>query len=109
MAGRTMEPFQPSIGGTTTVAATAATVSTAVNTTTPGAVTGQVLVTNAGTTLVFVRMSRENSAASAADTPVLPNDRFVLSTGAVTGDTFYVNVICPGGTSTVYLTRGFGI
>ena len=109
MGGRTMEPFNPSIGGTTTVAATAATVSTAVNTTTPGAVTGQVLVTNAGATLVFVRMSRENSAASAADTPVLPNDRFVLSTGAVVGDTLYVNVICPGGTSTVYLTRGFGI
>ena len=109
MSGKTMEPFNPAIGGTTTIAATAATVSTSYVATTPGAVLGQLLVTNAGATLVFVRMSRENSAASAIDTPVLPNDRFVLSTGAVVGDTFYVNVICPGGTSTVYLTRGFGI
>ena len=109
MAGRTMEPFNPSIGGTTTIAATAATVSTSYTNATPGSVMGQVLVTNAGTTLVFVRMSRENSAASAIDTPVLPNDRFVLSMGATTGETLYVNVICPGGTSTVYLTRGFGL
>lgn len=109
MGGRTMEPFNPAIGGTTTIAATAATVSTSYVTTTPGSVAGQILITNAGTTLVFVRMSRENSAASAADTPVLPNDRFVLSSGANVADTLYVNVICPGGTSTVYLTRGFGI
>lgn len=102
------QPFNPSIGGTITVAATAATVSTSYTNTTPGTPSGQLLVTNAGSTLVFVRMSRENSAASALDTPVLPNDRFALTTGAVTSETLYVNVICPGGTSTVYLTRGHG-
>lgn len=103
-----MQPFNASIGGTVTVAATATTVSTTYANSTPGTPSGQLLVTNAGSTLVFVRLSRENSAASAVDIPVMPNDRFVISTGAVVGDTLYVNVICPGGTSTVYLTRGHG-
>jgi len=103
-----MQPFNPSIGGTVTIAATAVTVSVSYVNTTPGNVAAQFLVTNAGATLIFVRMSRENSAASSVDTPVMPNDRFVLTTGAVTGETLYLNVICPGGTSTVYLTRGQG-
>ena len=106
-----MYPFNPALGDTQTIAATAASGAVTFQTKTPGETPAQILVTNAGATLAFVRMSRSSdvTAATAADTPVLPNDRFVLTNGSVSGEGLLVSAICPGGTTTLYFTPGTGI
>ena len=106
-----MKPFSPSLGDTQSIAATAASAFITFTCITPGETVGQVLVTNAGATLAFVRMSRasDTTAASAIDVPVMPNDRFVLTNGSVTGENLRISGICPGGTTTLYFSPGQGI
>ena len=106
-----MKPFAPALGETQTIAASAANAFVTFPCISPGETVGQVLVTNAGATLAFVRMSRasDTTAASAIDVPILPNDRFVLTNGSVTGENLRVSGICPGGTTTLYFSLGNGI
>lgn len=105
-----MQPFNPALGDTQTIAATAASAFVTFTTKSPGEMPAQLLVTNSGSTLAFVRLSRasDTTAATTADTPVLPNDRFVITNGSVSGEDLRVSGICPGGTTTLYFTPGQG-
>lgn len=73
----------------------------------------QIMVTNLGTQLVFVRlkMAGDATVATAADTPVLANTQVILTkqgNGPIDGHTL-LSVVAPGGAgSTVYATSGEG-
>ena len=106
-----MQPFNPIDGQNITIAVTAADATATFSNITPGSPNGtQFLLTNVGTATVFWRVNRpgDTTVASAADTPILSGDRYVISTGAVSGEVLTFHAISPGGTATLYVTPGAG-
>lgn len=99
------QPFSPHYGATQALTITAAQ-STAVFT--PQALSPQVLLTNVGTAVVFVRIQPTADAvdASAADTPVLPNSKLVLT--RATGESVTLRATAAGAGSVLYVTPGIG-
>ena len=71
----------------------------------------QFMVTNLGADVIFVRPKQagDATAATAADIPVLPNSQATFSkqSGDPHGHVL-LSVVCPGGTTTVYVTSGEG-
>jgi len=105
-----MQPFDAKPGGTVSVAATAVTA----NSPAFDSQSKQVLVTNVGTQLAYVRLkfAGNTTAATGADVPILPNSKLLLTKagGAPDGGETLAAVIAPGGAgSTIYFTPGDGL
>lgn len=72
----------------------------------------QFMVTTKGTEMIFVRLKKagDTTAATEADTPVLPNSQITLTkqgTGPRDGHTL-LSVFAAGAGTTVYVTSGEG-
>ena len=99
MALGSVSPFLPS----GTVSVTATTTASAVALAGGG---DTVIVTNASSSVAFVRFGTDNTAtASSADMPVLGNARVTLSVNPAAS---YGAVVLTSGTGQVFLTRGSG-
>ena len=101
-------PFNPKYGSTTSGSATATASVLAV-----AASSKQILLTNSGTQVVFVRITQSGSTtdATAADIPVLPGTQLMLTkpslSGAAGDDYSRLSYIAPGGAgSTLYASSG---
>lgn len=101
-------PFRPSVGTTKTLAATAVSASVTFDAKDAGTVAGKsvIRVYNAGTGLAFGRWGTGAQTALATDMPLVPGVVEVFCK-ANTDDTFAA--ICPGGTSTIYVSCGEGM
>ncbi len=101
-------PFNPVRGATVTTAPNATNVNTDFATNINGSGFDAVLVTNAGATLAFVRVQNVDGAvaASAIDTPILPNSSGIIRIG-YRSEAFRISVFATAAT-TVYLTPGEG-
>ena len=99
MSAGSSQPFRPA----GTVALSASTSSASI----PLAGGGDsVLITNASAAVAFVRFGADASvAATASDTPVLPNARILLGVNSLIG---YGAAALTSGTGSVYFTRGDG-
>jgi len=103
-----LAPFSPQAGSTVTVAASGTAQDVQIN-----PESKQIMVTNVGTQVVFVRLKLAGETAVATDTdaPVLPNSQVVLTKagkGPRDGHSL-LSVVAPGGAgSTVYVTSGEG-
>lgn len=103
------KPFYPMAGGTT---GTTSLDATSQDIAVPS-VADQVLISNLGDEPAFFRLklAGDTTAATAADTPVLPNSQIIVSKlpGVPGEGQTLVAVVCPGGSgNTVYATGGFG-
>jgi hypothetical protein len=101
-------PFNPVRGATVTTAPNASNINTDFPTNVNGSLFDAVLVTNAGTVIAFVRVQNVDSAvaASAVDTPILPNSSGIIRTG-YRSEALRISVFATAAT-TVYLTPGEG-
>jgi hypothetical protein len=99
------QPFSAHYGATSALTITAAQ-STVVFT--PQSANPQILLTNVGTAVIFVRIqpTSDTTAASATDVPILPNTKLVLTRG--TGEAFTLRATAAGAGSTLYVTPGIG-
>jgi hypothetical protein len=72
----------------------------------------QFMVTNLGVEVIFVRPKQagDTTAATSVDIPVLPNSQVSFTKQGDDHDLAHVllSVVCPGGTTTVYVTSGEG-
>ncbi len=98
MSVGTAQPFQPSY----TLSITAST--TAVGQILPPGGTS-VLVTNAGSDYVFVRLGAPSQAATSNDTPVPAGARLLLHAPETVSA---ISVLLNSGTGTVFVSRGTG-
>lgn len=106
-----IQPFYPAPGKTQTAVVTGA---GAITTGIPGN-SRQLLLTNVGTQVLFVRVTTAADAtvASASDTPVLPNSQCTITkdgSGTDGSPTAYTRVayFAAGAGSTLYVTPGDG-
>lgn len=72
----------------------------------------QFMVTNVGVEMIFVRPKQagDATAATAADIPVLPNSQVSFTKQGDGHGMAHVllSIVCPGGTTEVYVTSGEG-
>ena len=94
-------PFVPS-GDTVSISVTSSTGSTSVSTT---GSSESVLLTNAGGTLCFVVFGTTSATATTAGIPVLPGAAVIVSR---TGSQDKVAASTASGTTTLYITPGYG-
>ncbi len=99
-------PFNPVRGATVTTAPNASNINT--DFASNASLFDAVLVTNAGGQIAFVRVQNVESAvaASAIDTPILPNSSGIIRIG-YRSEPFRISVFATAAT-TVYLTPGEG-
>lgn len=95
-----MQAFTPAV--TVSIAATAASGSATL--VAVGVAANQLRICNTGATIVFIRWGVGAQTAVATDMPILPGTVEVFNKGRA--DT--IAAICPGGTTTLYITAGEG-
>lgn len=102
-----LAPFQGRPGSTVAVTSSSTASDAAMD-----ASAKQFMVTNLGAEIIFVRPKAldDLTAATAADIPVLPNSQvsFTKQGDGHLGAHVLLSVVCPGGTTTVYVTSGEG-
>lgn len=101
-------PFNPVRGSTVATSPNASNVATNFTSAFDGGAFDALLLTNAGATIAFVRVQNTAGAvaASAVDTPILPNSSGIIRIGYRT-EPFTVSVFSTAAT-TVYITPGKG-
>lgn len=102
-----LAPFQGRPGSTVAVTSSAAAADAAMD-----ASAKQFMVTNLGAEIIFVRpkAAGDATAATATDIPVLPNSQvsFTKQGSGGFGAHVLLSIVCPGGTTSVYVTSGEG-
>lgn len=92
-------PFTAFFGQTVSISATTVSASTTVSNTTAN----QLVITNSGTALAFIRVG--SATALTTDLPLLPGAAIVISRKQ--SDTA-VSAITTSGSTTIYVTPGYG-
>lgn len=98
-----LNPFSPIFGSTVTISAstTSASVSLSSMTSRPQ----QIVITNSGSNIAFVRYGIGAQTATVADLPILPNAAVVLS---LNPDSDTLAAITASGATAIYATVGNG-
>lgn len=92
-------PFTPFYGQTVSISASTSSANTTVSNTSAN----QLVITNSGTALVFVNVG--SATATTSDLPILPGAAIVISRQQ---EDVTVSAITASGTTTVYITPGYG-
>lgn len=95
------QPFSPCFGAGVTISATTASAGQAF---TAGIVQQNVAITNAGTSIAFVRLGVGAQTATINDLAIAPNVTLILTKGPADN----IAAICASGTATVYAIPGEG-
>lgn len=103
-----MQPFNPVYGSTVALVGAAGEVSQAYPAPVSGGYPPQLLLSNVGTAVGFVRITRatDTTASGVTDLPVLPNTQVVVTINYF--EAFDVQLAAGATGSTLYVTQGSG-